>query len=519
MKGLFFPLLLLSSMQLQRVVVEAACGSKSSGPIDLPTVSFFGKGAYQWAETMIQWNCVYNIKDFPSSSPDVSFELAQAAASENNGGVVYFPSGTYKFSGHLFLNSSIAIRGAPTIAKAKIGKNPGPLSPTTRFIFPDRKHFGIINIDPQAHDLAVVNIAIEFGSIMLWPGLTPTPPTARDLPWPSSLKTYWYGAKSVVGAGKNKLVLSNTLTSVAFGYVDPTNVTSNPWAFRFSHAVGVYSDLNSLVANNQSPKSPTGPNVVIHLKGDKNPSETDSFPYDLRYGIDNKLLYGAVAGAAVGTGGNCGGQGWGSLNPTCAPYMFPRNVSIISNYVFNCGRVAYSLTSGCAAGGDSTPILGTGIQVIDNHSEHCDNATCWTVDGVNLCRGSDTNENRNIDIAGYCANIVNNSAHVFRQKVAQSNYDTVDGECILAQTEMNSPIKAHAWIGNDCTHPPGASGLATGPIFFYKMTDVRDCVITGNSNDEGQALGAVFDTTHSGWENNICKENSQVCMCGKSACP
>jgi hypothetical protein len=371
----------------------------------------------------------------------------------------------------------------------------------------------------MAHDIAVINIAIEFGSIMFWPGLVPSPNNPRDLSWPSSLKTYWYEAKSVSGAGKNKLVLSNTITSVAFGSVDPTNVSSNPWAFRFSHAIGVYSDLNALVANNLLPQSPIGPQVVIHLKGDINPSETQPFPYDLRYGIDNKLLYGSVAGAAVGTGGACGGNGWGTLNPTCAPYMFPRNYSVISNYVFNCGRVAYSLTSGCEAGGDVLPILATGIQVIDNHSEHCNNATCWTVDGTNICRGSDTNENRNIDIAGYCANLVNNTAHVYRQIVAHTSYDTVDGECILAQTEMNSPIKSHAWIGNDCTHPPNSGPLATGPIFFYKMTDVRDCVITGNSNDIGQTLGAVFDTTHTGWENNKCIKNNQVCMCGKNPCP
>jgi hypothetical protein len=58
---------------------------------------------------------------------------------------------------------------------------------------------------------------------MLWPGLSPTSPSARDLPWPASLKSYWYYAKSVVGAGKNKLVLSNSITSVAFGSVDPTS--------------------------------------------------------------------------------------------------------------------------------------------------------------------------------------------------------------------------------------------------------------------------------------------------------
>ena len=198
--------------------------------------------------------------------------------------------------------------------------------------------------------------------------------------------------------------------------------------------------------------------------------------------------------------------------------MFPKNASVVGNYVANCGRVAYNLASGCNHEGGS-PQLGDGLEVTDNHSEHCDGSTCWTVDGVNLARGSDTNENRNIDITGYCASLVNNTAHVYRQKVATTNYDTVDGECILAQTEGNSAALAHRWVNNDCTHPPGASPLATGPIFFYKMVDVEGSLITGNANDPGQILGAVFDAAHNGWKNNVCKGNSQPCKCGTGPCP
>ena len=299
------------------------CGSPKGGPTDSPTASLYGPGAYPWAESMLPWGCVYNVLDYPASSADASFYLAQEAAVSNGGGVVFFPAGTYKFSGHLFLNSSVAVRGAPTIARAKVGKLPGPLAPTTRFTFPDRMHYGIFNLDPAAKALAVVNVALEFGSIMFWPGLSPAPPSAQALPWPAALKSYWYGATAVVGAGSNKLVLSNTLTGVAYGFTDPVNPgTANPWAFRFSHAIAVYADVNSLVANNLLPFSPSGPPVTIHLKGDKNPSETQPFPYDLRYGVDNKLLYGAVAGAAVAAGGACGGNGWGSLDPSCGASSF-----------------------------------------------------------------------------------------------------------------------------------------------------------------------------------------------------
>ena len=123
-----------------------------------------------------------------------------------------------------------------------------------------------------------------------------------------------------------------------------------------------------------------------------------------------------------------------------------------------------------------------------------------------------------VDITGFCANISANTAHVYKQKVAYTNYNTVDGECILAQTENNSPAVAHAWTNNDCTHA-APSALASGPIFFYKMISVSGSVITGNANDKGEYMGAVFDATHDGWTNNVCKGNSQPCVCGKGACP
>jgi hypothetical protein len=44
-------------------------------------------------------------------------------------------------------------------------------------------------------------------------------------------------------------------------------------------------------------------------------------------------------------------------------------------------------------------------------------------------------------------------------------------------------------------------------------------VVTGNANDAGQEMGAVFDASHNGWVNNVCKGNSQPCKCGSAPCP
>jgi len=91
-------------MALARLIAAAACaalargcGSPSGGPTDAPTASLYGAGAYPWAEAMLPWACVYNVRDFAAASADESFYLAQAAAVAGGGGVVFFPAGTYKF--------------------------------------------------------------------------------------------------------------------------------------------------------------------------------------------------------------------------------------------------------------------------------------------------------------------------------------------------------------------------------------------------------------------------------------
>jgi len=113
------------------VAAARACGSPKGGPTDAPTATLFGAGSFAWAESMLPWHCVYNVRDFPAPSAESSFYEAQAAAVAGGGGVVYFPAGAYKFSGHLLLNSSVAIRGEPTTARAKAGKLPGPCATTS----------------------------------------------------------------------------------------------------------------------------------------------------------------------------------------------------------------------------------------------------------------------------------------------------------------------------------------------------------------------------------------------------
>ena len=46
---------------------NGTCGSKSGGPQDNPIATLYGNGTYPWADTMVNWSCVYNVKDYGGS--------------------------------------------------------------------------------------------------------------------------------------------------------------------------------------------------------------------------------------------------------------------------------------------------------------------------------------------------------------------------------------------------------------------------------------------------------------------
>ena len=128
-----------------------------------------------------------------------------------------------------------------------------------------------------ARALGVVNIELRACAVMLWPGLLPAAPS--PIPWPSSLKTYWYGATAVAGQGSRKLVLGNKVRisassrvtrvslidvcwtqvhDVVYGRADPTNPASQPWPWRFGACTLTHWKLGS---------SPLGSRSLLRRSG------------------------------------------------------------------------------------------------------------------------------------------------------------------------------------------------------------------------------------------------------------
>ena len=421
------------------------CGSKSGGPQDNPVAALYGNGTYPWADSMVNWSCVYNVRDYGGS-----FESTQKAAAANEGGgVVYFPAGTYSFKANLVIQSNVVIRGEPTQDLAKKGTNPGPLSPKTVFKCTFGEHIGIFNSDPKGENFGIINVELDGCAVMFWPGLKSSS---------TSIKGYWWLAEDVLGMGKNKVVLGNKIHDVTYQHPNPDDPSDKTvWPFSFGIAIACYSDNNSLVANNLISKATTSKKTTLVLDGEK---VTVPYPVDNRYGIDvNTILLGGVIGKYLGH--KCPSQP-GTLTPSCFPPYFQRGLVIRDNYVYMNGRVGINYS-----GGGDGKTVGSGTRVCNNHVEVASGTTCWTLDGKKKMTGHDTNENRGYDQKGYENNVTLNTGHINRQKAADTQYETVDGEGILMQAVNGNDGLRNLWYKNDL------SGGSTGYLAFYNLFNVE----------------------------------------------
>ena len=459
-------------------------------PITNPVTELYGNNSYSWTDNMVNWTCVINVKDY-----DNDFDKGQDAVLKScaSGGVLFYPSGTYTFTNNLNIKSGVVIRGEPTTDKAKNGKNPGTLNPKTIFECPDLQHNGIYDSNSSSN-IGVVNIYLKGCSIMFWPHLSPYSP---------NYQTYWYDATSVIGAGKNKLILSNKIQDVSLGNPSPgsewptVTISKDPWPYRFGHAIAVYIEENALIGNNLLPKSSKSikTNVVNFTNV--------PYPYDNRYGIDvNRILYGGVLDKT--SGGPC------LPTPKNSPYFFASGVVIRGNYVYQNGRVGISWSGGDGQSeqdNEDNVEQGLGAQVYNNHVEIASGTYCYSVTGTKATTGTDTNENRGYDDGGFGNNVTFNTGHINNQCVPpvseHCKYQTVDGGGILHQCSGNSNGLRNNWVNNDL------SGGSRGPMFYYKLYETDNNILMNNI--AVQAIGGVFDANHDEHHGNVCKNNNPKC--------
>jgi Pectate lyase superfamily protein len=424
---------------------SANCSSPSGGLTNNPIADRYGKVDYVWTE-QIKWNCVYNITDFEGKTALDRFNAARDEAVSNGGGVVYFPAGTYEFSESLYLKNGVVIRGEPpTVQEAKDKQ----YRPPTKFVFPQ--------YNPQLSGYGTSNDSAFKQIVTTAPdsdsniGIVDVDINRAAIAFTGNLET---------GRQQNILIFGVRSNNVA----EPDPQVPDPsfqdlwmrYSYRFAANIKANSTRNILVANNRlndaitdtyeqpgyKVRSRDEKSVITYADGKKVP-----FDYANHYGI------------IVNRSGKSGDFTL-AATPDTEPGLFRPGVTVRDNWIYHTMRVGLSASGG-------------GLVIQDNQIVDQANKQWWTnPTGLQAPKGSVTLENRAIDWSGWQVKITGNQYEVYRHKVADTGYLSVDGEGILIQECCGGTTV-------DAVEITGNTGNAY--IGLYKVRDIQNVAIANNT--------------------------------------
>lgn len=428
-----------------QVSVETAqtlnCGHPLNTPNDNPIQQKYGAKAYPWTNNL-KWNCVYLINDFPGKNFDEKFQVATQTVTKNGGGTIYFPAGTYQFQDDIVLSDGVILRGeTPSLSDAKSQR----YRLATQFVFPQykpsRRGEGtpnqtafkkILTQFPNTDsNLGIINIDINRAAIELKANLN-------------------------LAQNRNLVVFGVRSNNVAETEAKVPDLTFQPawlrYSDRFAANIKINASENVLVSNNrlndQITDNFTQPGYKIKaLKGDRVITYTD--------GDDVPFDYGNHYGIVV----NRSGQFGVAETPETQPGLFHKGIAIRDNWVYHTMRVAIHAS-------------GQGLVIQDNEIRDRKLKQWWTdPTGLKEPRGAVTYENRAIDWSGWDVKITGNQYEVYRHRVMDSRYLSVDGEGILIQECCGGTLVKGVTISNN--HGNAYIGL-------YKTRDIENVQIIDN---------------------------------------
>ncbi|WP_017662387.1 glycosyl hydrolase family 28-related protein [Baaleninema simplex] len=453
------------------------CGTSTPGETENPIAAAYGNSAYPWTNE-IRWQCVYNIEDFPGNSLDERFRVARDTASNNGGGVVYFPAGTYRFSENLELADGVVLRGAtPAVTDAKSSE----FRPPTRLEFP--KYEPRFSGNGTPNETAFKQILTKDANRDSKIGLVDLDIDRAGIKFSGNPK---------ITESRNIVVFGIRSNNVAEPDPNvPDRSFQKPWfrySYRFAANIDIDARENVLVANNRVNDSITDnfdqPGYTV-----KSLDRTEVITYN--DGSKVPFHYGNHYGIIV----NRSGRFEPSETPETAPELFRKGVTIRDNWVYHTMRVAIH------AAGD-------GLIVRDNVIRDDRNKQWWTdATGLREPRGANTLENRGIDWSGWNVEVIGNDFEVYRHRLGSTNYLSVDGEGILIQACCGGTTVNGATI---------RANRGNAYIGLYKVGDIRNVAIADNDIEppayaDTSAVYVVADTNdrpHS--MENVRVENNRV---------
>lgn len=459
-----------------REVAQKGCAVENSQLENDPIAALYGKEAYPWSN-QLPWDCVYNITDFPGETSDRQFEQAKAAALAQGGGVIYFPAGTYEFADDLVLDNRIILHGeAPKITQAKSDD----FQPPSRLMFPQYK--------PQLSGDGTPN-ETAFKTIR-----TAHPETDSNLGLVYlEINRAGVQIKPDLASAKNRNIILFGLRSNNVAYPDnsvPDRSFQEGWmrfSDRFTANFKINGSENILVANNRindqitdtyeqpgyKVKALKKNSIITYTEGNRVP-----FDYSAHHGITI----------------NRSGQFDLAETPTTQPGLFRQGIIIRDNWVY------HTMRSGIQASGQ-------GLVIKDNEIYDKPDKQVWThPTGLSQPRNSNTYENRGIDWSGHQVTIEGNEYEVYRHRIMENRYWSVDGEGILIQECCGgTSVKGAVIRGN----------RGNAYIGIYKIPDIENVTITDNillPAPIGDSNIYVSADTNRGESqmNNVRIENNQV---------
>lgn len=439
--------------------IATGCGSPSGGEMDNPIATRYGKSAYPWTDE-IQWQCVYNIKDFSGNTTIDRFKAARDAAAANGGGVVYFPAGTYEFTEGIALRNGVVIRGETPSDADATQEN---YNPPTKLGFP--KYEPLLSGNGTPNEMAfkkVSTIAPDRDSNI---GLVNVEVNRAAINLVGNLKTGTQHNRIIFGVRNNNVAQPEPKV--------PDLFFQAPWmrySSRFAANLKVNAMQNILVANNrindaitdtyEQPgyrvKSVDGKSVITYAEGDRVP-----FSYTNHYGI------------VV----NRSGDFSPAATPDTEPGLFRSGVTIRDNWVYHTMRVAISAS-------------GDGLVIRDNQIQDEPNKQWWTnPNGTREAKPSVTLENRAIDWSGWNVRVEGNQYEVYRHQIRDTKYLSVDGEGILVQECCGGTTVNGAKISGNT----GNSYIALYKVREIQNVEISENTISNNRSNES-AIFVMADT-------------------------
>ena len=448
-------------------VLGAFAASAAAAP---PTDDPAAKLKLEWTGKL-PWATVVSIDEFAGHSVDQKLEAAQDKLAQQ-GGVVYFPAGEYRFKNSISLRNGIILRGAdPGQVNLAIDDR---YSPPTKFIFPkyepklegdgtpnDTAFKGIHLQKPETDsNCGLVNIDVHYGHVH-----------------------FAEGADHKVG--RNRLVAGCVFRSAArleHGVPDKAQGQHGwqRWTGRHLAAIHVYSEENALIWNNRLPDSSADdfemPGFRMQGRG-KDSGKTIEVPRGVFFDYNNRPGI-RVNHFSIGGGGGADPKG----TPQTHPHGFRKGTVIWLNYVYSTGRCAIAFT-------------GDGVNCSFNKIRFKMDVIRHTHTGTSAASGSSTNDNRGIEMRGWRWTLERNDYQVYRNRAGDSKVYINDGEGMMHEGHANSTVKDSKLIGN----------RGNSYISIYKTAGVDGLLVEFNRISTPGGISAIYVVADRNWDRHPCR--------------